>query len=202
MEQQTPEWLMARVGHATASRFKDVMARLKSGAPAAARSTYLTEIVCERLTGSPAARFVNAAMEWGTQQEPFARARYIERTGRTVDEVGFIRHPELMAGASPDGIVELEGLIEIKCPTTPTHLDTLMNGMSADHAAQVQGQLWITGHAWADFVSFDPRLPAGLDLHVERVERDEAFISRLEAEVRTFLAEVDATLTRLQERTR
>jgi predicted phage-related endonuclease len=202
MEQRTAEWLMARVGHATASRFKDVCARLKNGQPAAARQTYLTELVCERLTGSPAARFVSAAMDWGTEQEPFARAAYQQRTGRMVDEVGFIRHPELMAGASPDGIVDLEGIIEIKCPTTPTHMDTLMNGMSRDHQFQVQGQLWITGHAWADFVSYDPRLPTGLDLHVERVERDESAISLIEAEVRAFLADVDSTITRLQERTR
>lgn len=200
IEQRTHAWLMARVGMVTASRFKDVLARLKSGAPAQARKDYLVEVVCERLTGEPTQRFVNSAMQWGTEMEPHAREAYVKRTGRQVDEVGFIRHPELAAGVSPDGIVELEGLIEIKCPSTANHLDTLLNGMPEQHMAQIQGQLWVTGYPWCDFVSFDPRLPRGLDLHVQRVERDQGFIDHLDNEVRRFIDEVDAMVTSLQGR--
>lgn len=200
IEQRTHAWLMARVGMVTASRFKDVLARLKSGAPAQARKDYLVEVVCERLTGEPAQRFVNSAMQWGTEMEPHAREAYVKRTGRAVDEVGFVKHPELAAGVSPDGIVELEGLIEIKCPSTANHLDTLLNGMPEQHLAQIQGQLWITGYDWADFVSYDPRLPRGLDLHIQRIERDQGFIDHLDNEVRRFIDEVDAMVTSLQGR--
>lgn len=200
IEQRTHAWLMARVGMVTASRFKDVLARLKSGAPAQARKDYLVEVVCERLTGEPTQRFVNSAMQWGTEMEPHARDAYVKRTGRGVDEVGFVKHPELAAGVSPDGIVELEGLIEIKCPSTANHLDTLLNGMPEQHLAQIQGQLWVTGYDWCDFVSFDPRLPRGLDLHIQRIERDQGFIDHLDNEVRRFIDEVDAMVTSLQGR--
>lgn len=200
IEQRTHAWLMARVGMVTASRFKDVLARLKSGAPAQARKDYLVEVVCERLTGEPTQRFVNSAMQWGTEMEPHAREAYVQRTGRAVDEVGFVKHPELAAGVSPDGIVELEGLIEIKCPSTANHLDTLLNGMPEQHLAQIQGQLWVTGYDWCDFVSFDPRLPRGLDLHIQRVERDQGFIDHLDNEVRRFIDEVDAMVACLKGR--
>lgn len=200
VEQRTHAWLMQRVGLVTASRFKDVLAKLKTGAPAQVRKDYLMEIVCERLTGEPAQRYVNAAMQWGADQEPYAREAYVARTGRQIDEVGFIRHPELMAGVSPDGIVDLEGLIEIKCPTTSTHLDTLLNGMPEQHLAQIQGQLWVTGYDWCDFVSYDPRLPRGLDMHIQRVERDEGYIQHLQHEVRRFIAEVDDMVETLKGR--
>lgn len=207
IEQRTHAWLMQRVGHVTASRFKHVLARLKPkkpgelGEPAQARRSYLMEVVCERLTGEPAQHYVNAAMQWGIDQEPYAREAYINRTGRQVDEVGFVRHPELMVGVSPDGIVELEGLIEIKCPSTSTHIDTVINGMDPEHLAQIQGQLWVTGYDWCDFVSFDPRLPKGIDLYVQRIHRDQTYITNLETEVRRFLGEVDAMVATLKEKT-
>lgn len=206
LEQRTHDWLMARCGCATGSRFKDVVARLKPkkgetiGAPAAARENYLIDVVSERLTGEPRQHFVNAAMQWGTDQEPIARDAYKARSGLQVDEVGFLRHATLAAGCSPDGIVELgEGVLEIKCPTTSTHVATLLHGMSEDHLPQVQGALWITGAQWCDFVSFDPRLPRGLDLHVQRIARDEQYIANLEAEVRLFLGEVDSLVSQLKE---
>lgn len=198
IEQRTHAWLMARVGHVTGSRFKDVLARLKTGGPAQVRKDYLAELVCERLTGEPAGRYVNSAMQWGTEMEPYARETYVARTGHQVDEVGFLKHAELMAGVSPDGIIELEGVLEIKCPTTATHIETLLNGMDPSHQAQVQGALWISGYAWADFVSFDPRMPQDMRLYVQRVQRDEAFITKLEGEVRSFLAELDETVTTLR----
>lgn len=199
-EQRTHAWLMARVGHATGSRFKDVMARLKSGAPAQSRTDYLTELAVERITGEPTQHFVNSYMQWGTDNEPAARLRYIEHTGHEVEEVGFIRHPDLHAGVSPDGLVPLEGAIEIKCPSSANHLMTIKEGMPAQHLPQVQGCMWVTGAAWLDFVSFDPRFPRGLDLYVQRVHRDDTFISRLDNEVRLFLAELDEITASLKER--
>lgn len=200
MEQRTAEWFQARLGKATASNFKNVMARLKNGAPAAARTDYLMDLVTERLTGKPTEHYVNAYMLWGTEQEPFARQIYAERTGHIVDEVGFITHPELAAGASPDGIIEIDGCLEIKCPSTKTHIATLENGMDAGHMPQVQGQLWITGCQWADFVSYDPRMPAGLSIYVERITRDENYIATLEGEVRKFLAEIEQKIELLKEK--
>jgi putative phage-type endonuclease len=189
--QRDADWYAARLGKATASRFKDAIAALKSGAPAQAQRDYLTELVVERLTQQPIQRFQNAAMTWGTEQEPAARAAYERVTGRIVEETGFVAHDTLMAGCSPDGLVDWDGLIEIKCPySSANHIETLLNGMPADHIPQVQGQLWITGREWCDFVSYDPRMPAELQLHVQRIQRDPSFIADLEAKVTSFLQQV------------
>ena len=190
-DQRTEDWYAARLGKATASRFKDAIAALKSGAPAQAQRDYCTELVVERLTQQPIQRFQNAAMTWGTEQEPAARAAYERVTGRIVEETGFVCHDTLMAGCSPDGLVDWDGLIEIKCPyNTGNHIETLLNGMPADHIPQVQGQLWITGREWCDFVSFDPRMPEALQLHVQRIQRDPSFIADLEARITSFLQQV------------
>jgi putative phage-type endonuclease len=190
-DQRTEDWYAARLGKATASRFKDAIAALKSGAPAQAQRDYLTELVVERLTQQPIQRFQNAAMNWGTEQEPAARAAYERVTGRIVEETGFVAHDTLMAGCSPDGLVDWDGLIEIKCPwNTANHIETLLQGMPAEHIPQVQGQLWITGREWCDFVSYDPRMPAELQLHVQRIQRDPSFIADLEARITSFLQQV------------
>jgi hypothetical protein len=198
MKQRTDEWLQARVGNATASRFKDAMARLKDGSPAQARRDYLTQIVCERFTNAPTQAYVSNAMMWGVEQEGAARDAYVAKTGRQVDEVGFIKHPTMRAGASPDGIIDMEGLLEIKCPTTITHVGTLINGMDGQHIPQVQGAMWIAGAPWCDFVSFDPRLPAKQALYIERVYRDDAMIARIEQEVNSFLIDVEAMITKIE----
>lgn len=206
IEQRTHAWLMQRVGKATGSRFKDVMARLKPkkegqrGEPAQARKDYLAELVVERLTGEPVQRYVNAAMQWGTDMEPRAREAYVERTGAEVDEIGFVLHPTLLCGVSPDGIVDLEGLIEIKCPSSATHIETWQSGMDPMHAAQCQGAMWLCNAPWLDFVSYDPRFPAPLQLYIQRIQRDQAYIDRLEAEVSLFLTEVDQTVQNLMEK--
>jgi len=198
-DQRTEDWYAARLGKVTASRFRDAIASLKSGAPAQAQRDYLTELVVERLTQQPIQRFQNAAMNWGTEQEPAARAAYERATGRIVEETGFVAHDTLMAGCSPDGLVDWDGLIEIKCPYgTAVHIETLLNGMPADHIPQVQGQMWITGREWCDFVSYDPRMPAELQLHVQRIQRDEAFIADLERRVTSFLAEVGTQVEALR----
>ena len=198
-DQRTDDWYAARCGKATASRFKDAIAALKSGAPAQAQRDYLTELVVERLTQQPIQRFQNAAMTWGTEQEPAARAAYERVTGTSVEETGFIAHDILLAGCSPDGLVDWDGLVEIKCPwNTAVHIETLLNGMPDEHMPQVQGQMWITGRQWCDFVSYDPRMPAELQLHVQRINRDPAYVADLERRVTEFLAEVGAQVEALR----
>jgi putative phage-type endonuclease len=202
-EQRTAEWFQARVGKATASRFKDVMAKLKNGSPAAARINYLVDIATERLTKSATPHYSNSAMQWGVTHEASARIVYEQRRQLQVEETGFIQHQELDAGASPDGLVDWDGLIEIKCPyNSSVHVMTWMDGMPEDHVAQVQGQLWITGRQWCDFISFDPRMPPALQLYVERIGRNDSYIAGLETEIRKFLIDVDTMVATLMEKSK
>lgn len=199
MIQGSPEWLAARCGRATASRFSDVLATIKTG-EAAERRNYKAKLVCERLTGIVEDSYTNAAMQWGTDNEPFARVAYEAQTGNLVEQVAFIPHPELMIGASPDGLIEADGAIEIKCPNTATHIDSLLKGMSATHIPQIQGCMWLSGRQWVDFVSFDPRLPEKLQLYVQRIERDELYITKLALAVSLFLGEVDELVAQLEKK--
>jgi putative phage-type endonuclease len=198
MIQGSPEWFAARCGRVTASRVADVIAKTKTGW-GAGRANYAAELIAERLTGCTAPSFTNAAMQWGTDCEPQARDRYVQATGRAVVEVAFVDHPEIaMSGASPDGLVGDDGLLEIKCPNTATHLDTLFSEtVPAKYITQMQWQMACTGRAWCDFASFDPRLPAPMSLFVRRVERDVSMILDLETEVAAFLAEIDAKVAAL-----
>ena len=153
----------------------------------------MAQLVCERITGKPAESYSNAAMQWGTEQEPFARAAYEAHTGVIVEETGFHSHPTIeAAGASPDGLVGEDGLVEIKCPNTATHLDTLISEtVPGDYVIQMQMQMVCTGRKWCDFVSFDPRMPEGAQLFVQRVNRDNEFIEKMEEEIRKFLSELE-----------
>lgn len=191
MEQRSEEWFAARLGKATASKIADIMARTKSGY-GAARTNYAAQLITERLTGEKSDSFTNAAMQWGTETEPRARAAYEFLHGVEVEEVGFIDHPNLaMSGASPDGLVGADGLVEIKCPNTATHLATL-EGSKIDrkYILQMQWQMACTDRNWCDFASYDPRLPLSMQLHVERVERDDGLIAEIEEEVGKFLTEI------------
>lgn len=190
MEQRTEEWFSARLGKVTASRVADVLAKIKSG-ESASRKNYKMELVVQRLTGKAGESFTNAAMEWGTEQEPFARMAYEAHTGTFVKEEGFVDHPTIEGfGCSPDGIVG-EGLIEIKCPNTANHIETVLeNKAPSKYIPQMQCQMACTGAKWCDFVSFDPRVPEDLQLFVVRVERDQEYIDSMEAEVKQFLSEV------------
>lgn len=196
--QGSPEWFAQRVGKLTASRLADVLAKVKAG-EAASRATYRAELVAERLTGKAAEGFTNAAMKWGTECEPLARAAYEAEFGLLVTEVGMVLHPTIpMSGASPDGLVSTDGLIEIKCPETKSHIDTLLSKAApAKYIPQMQWQMACTGRAWCDFVSFDPRMPADLQMFVCRVLRDDDLIRVYETEAAAFLAEVEATVTQL-----
>jgi len=190
MEQRTEEWFAARLGKVTASRVADVLAKIKFG-ESASRKNYKMELVVQRLTGKAGESFTNAAMEWGTEQEPFARMAYEAYTGTFVKEEGFVDHPTIEGfGCSPDGIVG-EGLIEIKAPNTANHIETVLeNKAPSKYIPQMQAQMACTGAKWCDFVSFDPRVPEDLQLFVVRVERDQEYIDAMEVEVKQFLSEV------------
>jgi len=190
MEQGTNEWKECRVGKVTASRVADVVAKTKSGY-SASRDNYMAQLVCERLTGKPAESFSNAAMQWGIDTEKLARAAYEAHMDVLVDEVGFIDHPSIVnSGASPDGLVGADGLIEIKCPNTNTHIDTLLTQtVPKKYADQIFWQMACTNRDWCDFVSYDPRLPSDLQLFIKRIPRDDKYIQLLEAEVIEFLTE-------------
>lgn len=201
MEQQSPEWFAARLGKVTASRISDMMAKTKSGW-GASRANYAAELVAERLTGAPGERFTNAAMQWGNDKEPDACAAYAFFADADLSEVGFVDHPKIqMTGASPDRLVGDKGLVEVKCPNTATHIETLLGGsVPSKYISQIQWQMACTGREWCDFASFDPRLPVSMQLFISRVERDESQIAEMEREVRIFLAEIASTVTRLTER--
>lgn len=196
--QGTPEWHQARLGRVTASRVADVIARTKSGY-SASRASYMAELIAERLTLTPTASFTNSAMQWGADHEPEARAAYEFMAGCEVVEVGFVDHPNIaMTGASPDGLVGEDGLIEIKCPNTATHLDTLISqSIPGKYQTQMLWQMACTGRRWCDFASYDPRMPEHMRLFITRLERDDARISEMEREVSSFLAELDAKLASL-----
>lgn len=191
-EQGSDEWRQARCGRITASRIADVMATLKSGKPAAGRKNYVSELVAERLTGEPQDNgYTNSAMEWGIQTESEAREAYARKTLAIVEETGMVIHPDMdFAGASPDGLVG-DGLCEIKCPKTSTHIDTILSKkIPKKYILQMQWQMSCTGAEWCDFVSYDPRLPEPHNLWIKRVERDEKLIKEIEAEVKLVDAEV------------
>lgn len=199
--QGTPEWKQDRAGRATGSRARDILAQIKSG-EAAARRDYRIQLVTERLTGAPADDFfVTKEMQWGTEQEPFARMAYEMETGRIVTESGFAYLPDVMAGCSVDGFVEVDGRLgvwESKCPKSATHIGYLeAERLPPEHKPQIMHNLWVTGAEFADFVSFDPRLPEHLQLFIYRYERDEAEISAYEREVLKFIREVDEMEQRL-----
>ena len=201
MEQRTEDWFAARLGKVTASRVADVIAKTKTGY-SASRENYMAQLVCERLTNTPTESYSNTAMQWGTDQEPFARAAYETAKGVMVEEVGFIVHPEIdMSGASPDGFVGVNGLVEIKCPQTATHMDTLLSeNVPAKYVTQMQWQMACTGRKWCDFVSYDPRLPERMQLFVKRIPRDDAYIELLEKEVSAFIVEMTDKLEKLKEK--
>ena len=197
-EQGTQEWFQDRCGKVTASRVADVVAKTRSGY-SASRDNYLAQLVCERMTGAPAESFTNAAMQWGTEQEPFARAAYESAKDVLVEQVGFIHHPNIAgSGASPDGLVELFGLVEIKCPNTATHIQTLLDQKVPEkYNIQMQWQMACTQRQWCDFVSFDPRMAEGLQLFIKRVEFDPVLVASLEKEVIFFLEELEEKIIQL-----
>jgi putative phage-type endonuclease len=203
VEQGTEAWRLARLGKVGASMVADATARTKTGW-GASRANLAARLVAERLTGNLSDTFTNDAMRWGTEKEPEAREFYSFVHGVEVQQVGLVLHPTIdMAVASPDGLVGDDGLVEIKCPTTATHIETLMSGsFDARYLKQMQWQMACTGRAWVDWVSYDPRMPDEMRLHVRRVERDPVMIAELEAQVQDFLKQVERTCSELISRYR
>jgi putative phage-type endonuclease len=202
MEQRSPEWFAVRIGKLTASKMKDAIAFKKDKSETADRAKYRMQIVCERLTGKPTPSFSNRAMEWGVEQEQAARMAYEIKTGEFVTEVGFVDHPCIVGlGASPDGLVGDEGLVEIKCPESINHLTWMTEGkVPDDHKAQMATQIACTGRKWCDFVSFDPRFPPGLDLFVVRYQPTDDEVADMIEKAVQFLIEVDAVTADLNAR--
>jgi len=198
--QGTGAWFNARTGKLTASRMRSAIKRLKNGDDSAERKNLKIEILCERMTGDIMDKFVNQAMQWGIEKEPEAKAAYESKTGRIIRDVGFIDHPRIQfCGASPDGFVD-DGLVEIKCPTTSTHVSWILDGgIPEEHIPQMVLQAAVTGRSWVDFVSYDPRMPEAQQLLVRRFYPTAGEIAEIETEADKFLAEVDAlfdTITR------
>lgn len=203
LEQGSPEWLMARLGKVTASRIADVVAMTKNG-PSEKRNSYMWQLVSERLTGDFTRSYTSDAMLHGIENEPIAREFYEELNGVSVEQVGLIEHPTIpMAGASPDGLVGTDGLIEIKCMTTVNHLKAIHDNTPPEqYLPQVHWQMACTSASWCDLTLFDPRVPLELQLKVFRIERDEAEISRLEDAVIVFNRDVEQTIQKIWESTK
>jgi putative phage-type endonuclease len=198
--QGSDAWKQLRLGKVTASRVKDIVATTKTGY-STSRDKYMTQLLLERLTNTVAESYTNDAMSWGTEQEPFARAAYEAAKSVMVDQVAFVNHPTIeQAGASPDGLVNDDGLVELKCPMSHTHLESLLGGLDDQYKVQVQWQMACTGAKWTDLCSFDPRFPAELQLVIKRFERDDAYIATLEKEVIKFLTELDDKLNKVKSR--
>ena len=200
VQQGTPEWLLARCGHVTASRVDAVVRKLKSGKSSAERETYKMQILEELLTGRTTEHYVSRAMEHGIENEPLARTTYELAKDVEVERVGYVLHPTIKrAGASPDGLVGDDGLVEIKCPNTTTHLRYFLEGVvPEDYLPQMFWQMACTGRSWCDFVSYDPRLPQEFGLFVIRLNRDDKVIAEMEAEVQKFINEVGEMCQKLQ----
>lgn len=208
-EQRTDSWFADRCGRFTGSRFVDVLARAKKdGKPLKAFYDVVEQVVVERIYGQPVEGAEGAALRWGSDVEPFARAAYELETGNMVLEQRFIQHPQFsFAGCSPDGLVGTDGGIEMKCPKNPAiHLKRFTEGMEDEHMPQAQGCMWVTGRKWWDFVSYDPRAPEHLRIYIQRIERDESYIANLQAAVieadelaNQFIADLKSKLGQLKE---
>lgn len=200
MEQLSQEWFEARLGKVTASRVSDVLATRK-GQESTVRAKYKLQLATERLTNKKTDTYMNQAMQDGIEREPMAREIYEKLKDVTVEEVGFVQHPAIeRAGASPDGLVGDDGIIEIKCPIETTHTTNLLERkLPSKYKPQVQFQLSATGRKWCDFISYNPNFEPRLQLMVVRVERDDDYIEKIEFEILKFLAEVELMINQLKE---
>jgi putative phage-type endonuclease len=204
MEQRSEAWFKARLGKVTASKIHDIMIKTKTG-ESTYKTKYRLQLVTERLTGKVVPVFMNNAMAHGVEYEDEAKLEYANRNkllvGTDLTDVGMIDHPSIdWSGASPDGMVGNEGLIEIKCPQPITHTTTIETGeINKRYIHQMQWQMSCTGRQWCDFVSYHPDFPDDLKLFVKRVPRDNELIARLEEAVSTFVQEVDFKIKTIKE---
>lgn len=198
-EQGTDEWRMARAGIATASCFADILAKSRTkGEEATARRNLRIKLVLERFTGRTPDSFASFATRQGSEREPKAREAYEIATGDIVRTVGFVRHDDIEAGASPDGLIGDDGGLEIKAPEPSAHLEALRaRRVPRQYIAQVQGNLWICERRWWRFASFNPDFPSGRQLVIVDVLRDEPYIAGLAVAVSLFMDEVRAEMAEL-----
>lgn len=203
IKQGSPEWRQLRLGVITGSKFKDVLAEGKGKT----RASYMRKLAAEILTGETEESFQSEYMDWGTATEPQARAMYELKTGNIVSEVAFIKHDSQNIGVSPDGIImpdirdyeEKMDLVEFKCPKSTTQIETYLSGkMPTCHIPQVQGQMWVAGADWCDFVSFDPRINGAAGWFYTRVDRDDAYIKMLQEKVFKFEDELNKLIKTLK----
>lgn len=199
VEQGSDLWHQLRLGHVTASGIADLMAKTKTG-ESESRRKYKVKLVAERMTGKTQESYSNAAMEWGVEQEQYAAMAYELKNNILLDKTGFWLHPSIKwLGVSPDRLVGNDGLVEIKCPNTTTHIDYILDDVvPARYYKQIQCQLWVTNSQWCDFVSYDPRLPEENQLFIKRAYPDEVFIHEMESEVLRFLDEVEQMINKLK----
>jgi len=197
-QQGTGNWFNQRTGKLTASRMASAMSYLKGGGDSAARKDLKIEILAERLTDNIVPKFVTGAMQWGIDHEAMAKEAFEKKTGLKITDVGFVDHPMIeYFGASPDGFVSDGRAIEIKCPTTSTHLKYLLSGViPEEYKPQMSVQSACTGKAvW--FASFDPRMPKGKQLFIRLYEPTTDEIKNVESEAVKFLYEVEQMFEQL-----
>lgn len=195
-EQGSPEWFKARAGLPTASEFATVMASGRGGGESVTRRKYMLTLLGELLTGEVVEGYSNGHMERGKVMEQEARDLYLFRTEVESRLAGTFVNDDVRAGASPDSVIGEDGLLEVKTKLPHLQLDLLIRGgLPAEHKAQVQGQLLVTGRQWVDFVSYWPKLP----LHIVRVERDEPYIATLRQAIADFNGELAALAERFRE---
>ena len=185
LDQGSEEWLTARRGKITGSRFKDARDKLKGGQPSKAFLGYAMDTARERIGGIAPAKFQNAAMRTGTEQEPFARAMYEARTGHMVDEAGFYLSDDAVFGLSPDGLIDDDGVLEIKTMVSSDTLFTAVaDGDVSAYMDQCLGYLWLLGRQWVDLTLWCPDLN---HMVIKRITRDEDAIEALEADLMAFV---------------
>lgn len=202
-QQGTPEWLQARAGAITASCFADAISTMqrasgkrKVGDPTAASDKYAGDLAIERISGLPYGEPPRAwILDRGHEMEDRARVAYETRSGAMALESGICKTDDGWFGYSTDGLVDDDGLIEIKCPVDSLKiLAMLETGDVSEYEHQIQGGMWITGRQWCDFIMYVPDLAnAGRELYVKRIHRNDDFIESMEVRLLKFRARVMAT---------
>lgn len=196
-EQHSDEWFAVRCGKVTASHFAEVMAKGRGGGASKTREKYMMQLLAERVSGRPEESYQNKWMEEGTEKEPDARFLYEWITDKKVEQVGFVQATDDV-GCSPDGLIDSDGQIELKCPKLTTHIGYILKDtLPSEYKPQVQGQLWVCERKWCDFVSYHPDYKKQ-QLFIHRVERDDAYIELLAAATATFLTELEELQKRLE----
>ncbi|WP_175869146.1 lambda exonuclease family protein [Bartonella gabonensis] len=206
MEQRTAQWFQARLGKVTASNIYNVISKTAKGIPTSKYEDYKIKLITERLTGQTSPYYETEDMRWGIENEEDALREYEFIYDTEVTRCGFIQHPTIkMAGASPDGLIDKEGLIEIKCPRSTNHMRFFIdNEIKPEYLAQMQFQMASTGRKWCDFISYDPRFTGDsshLRMKIKRIIRDEKQIEQINQAVESFLAEIEQEMQKLSKKT-